>query len=262
MRNKGTLEGNLEEIKFVKLLNMKKDLLLWKILNLNPKNHHAIHVTSNHFGKLSQQKVMPKADAFIAKGKVSEDIIKNKDYYLIESDLKDLNLESVDFSGISIKRPDSRNYQILKLTPDSFKKLFGSYELGAGASLYSNKKSDFNKNYDVIMGWKTNKEDFIDFFKKKDNLDILKDDNFCFEDAKIIKKYSTKQISSIIKNDKKISKFVFQGIGNFDEPFTTYFLYENGELLDSCYIPFSVTTGSGRSRGDYTIVLKPKTVHR
>lgn len=51
---------------------------------------------------------------------------------------------------------------------------------------------------------------------------------------------------------------MFNGIGNFEEPFTVHYLYENGELKDDCFIPFKPTTGSGRSKGTFTIVIKPK----
>ena len=73
-----------------------------------------------------------------------------------------------------------------------------------------------------------------------------------------IKKYSNSKIEEIINNNKEISDFMFNGIGNFEEPFTVHYLYENGELKDDCFIPFKPTTGSGRSKGTFTIVIKPK----
>ena len=71
-------------------------------------------------------------------------------------------------------------------------------------------------------------------------------------------KYSNLKIGEIINNNKEISDFMFNGIGNFEEPFTVHYLYENGELKDNCFIPFKPTTGSGRSKGTFTIVIKPK----
>ena len=48
------------------------------------------------------------------------------------------------------------------------------------------------------------------------------------------------------------------GIGNFDEPYTAKYLIENDKIKKNHYLPFTITTGSGRSKGKYTIVLKPK----
>ena len=62
----------------------------------------------------------------------------------------------------------------------------------------------------------------------------------------------------MILDNNLLSDFIFKGIGNFDEPYTATYLYEHGELKENYYIPFKITTGSGRSRGDYTIVLKPE----
>ena len=112
------------------------------------------------------------------------------------------------------------------------------------------------KNNAVINGWYSNTQKFIDFFKQA-NIDIKKGD-IDLETANKIKKYSNSKIEEIINNNKDVSDFIFNGIGNFEEPFTVHYLYENGELKDECFIPFKPTTGSGRSRGTFTIVIKPK----
>jgi hypothetical protein len=57
---------------------------------------------------------------------------------------------------------------------------------------------------------------------------------------------------------REISDLVFKGIGNFEEPFTAHWIIENDEVKENYYVPFSVTTGSGRSKGIFTVVLKPK----
>jgi len=258
MVNKGTSEGTEEEIKFVKELN-KKNKELWNIIDLDSETHYGIHVVTKKFGKISNQKVLPKADVFIANGILSDDFLRKNDYYLNDNQIDSLHLKPVDLTGISVKRPDSRSYQIQKLTPETFKKIFGSYELGAGASLYSKSEKDFHKNNSVIEGWKTNLKDFLNFFREKNRLDISKNNvDFNISDAKIIKHFATSKISKIVNENELVSKFVFQGIGNFEEPYTVHYLFEKGELKKSCFIPFSVTTGSGRSKGTFTVVLKPK----
>ena len=256
MRNRGTAEGTEEEINFVKMLNKKEDIALWETLNLDSKTHYAIHVLYHKFGKINQKKVKPKADVYIAKGFVPQDILEEKDFYLNEDDIEIFNLVPIPGTGISVKLKTSKRYQITKLHPNTFKKIFGSYELGAGASIYSKKEKDLAKNNAVIYGWYSNPKKFISFFKQS-GIDI-KDENINLETADKIKKYSRLKIEETIKNNKKISDFIFNGIGNFEEPFTVHYLYKNGELKDDCFIPFKSTTGSGRSKGNFTIVIKPK----
>lgn len=256
MVNRGTIEGTEEEINFVKLLNKKEDKELWKTLGLDSNKHYAIHVLYHKFGKINQKNVKPKADAYIAKGSVPQDILEEKDFYLNEDDVETFNLTPIPETGISIKLKNSRRYQITKLHPNTFNKIFGSYELGAGASIYCKNEKDLVKNNAVINGWYSNTQKFIDFFKQA-NIDIKKGD-IDLETANKIKKYSNSKIEEIINNNKDVSDFIFNGIGNFEEPFTVHYLYENGELKDECFIPFKPTTGSGRSRGTFTIVIKPK----
>ena len=112
------------------------------------------------------------------------------------------------------------------------------------------------------MGWKTTWEEFRDYFKDIERIEILNDKSADTSQrlsiAKKIKTKSNKKIESKINNDQRISDFVFQGIGNLEEPFTAHWLYELGKLKVSGKMPFVVTTGSGRSRGDFTIVIKPR----
>ena len=75
--------------------------------------------------------------------------------------------------------------------------------------------------------------------------------------ARKIKKYSNIKIKDIIQKNIKISDFVFKGIGNFNEPYTAFWFYENRVLKKAGPIPFIITTGSGRSHGDFTVVVKP-----
>lgn len=255
MVNRGTREGTEEEIFFVKFLNKKSNLKFWDVLNLEPQHHFAIHVIYHKYGEINEKRVKPKADVYIAKGNVPQDFLETNDFYLNEDDAKNFNLEPIDFTGISVKLITSNRYQITKMGPKTFKRVFGNYELGAGASIYCMKEKDLIKNPMVIEGWNSNAKDFIDYFKSEG---VISDSNLDINILKKIKKFSNKRIEDIIKENKEVSDFIFQGIGNFDEPFTVHYLYEKGELKDSCYIPFKPTTGSGRSRGDFTIVIKPK----
>jgi len=259
MKNKGTKEGTTQEIEFVKLLNKKENLSYWNTLSLNPSNHYAIRVIFKKYGKLNDSKILPKADAFIAKGNIPLNYLESKDYFLDEKDVEKFELEYIPKSGISIKREDSKQYQIMKISSSTFKKLFNSNILASGASIYCTKEIEFIKNNDLLRGWGVDENKFINYFNKE--LDLSLTSVTLAESKKslvAIKKFSNEKIAKIINDNKVISDFIFFGIGNFEEPFTAHLLYEHGKFRTNYVIPFTVTTGSGRSKGIYTIVLKPK----
>jgi hypothetical protein len=250
--NKGTPEGTEEEISFVKSLNSNKDNSFWNVLikNKDKSSIFAVRVISKKFGKINQCKILPKADVFlIESNEIYRDYLEKKDYLLTEKDLEKIKFRYLMKSGISIKRPDSKRYQILKMAPKTFNKIFGNYELGAGASIYCTKEAELEKNNYILKGWHTSEKKILDFFKEK-NLDL--------ESCKRIKKKSNNIIEKEICDKKKISDFVFKGIGNFEDPFFATWFYEKGLLKEATKIPFVITTGSGRSRGDFTLVVKPK----
>jgi len=259
MRNKGTTEGTAQEVSFVKELNKKEDLSYWNTLLLDPNSHYAIRVISKKYGSLNEAKILPKADAFIAYGEVPLDYLQSKEYFLDENDVEKFNLKSIKASGISIKRADSKQYQIMKMHPSTFKKLFGSNILASGASIYCKNKIEFIKNSNLLDAWGVSENEFINYFNQTLNINLTSITSpISKEILKSIKNHSNTQITQIIKNDKKISDFIFFGIGNFDEPFTAYWLYECNQLKKNYQIPFIVTTGSGRNKGIYTIVIKPQ----
>lgn len=246
-------EGNNEEVKFTKLLNQKGDL--WNDLGYDAANHYAIHVISNKFGEINQGKIPPKADIFIGKGNLDNEYLELQDYYLNENDVVKFGLESVSKSGISVKLAKS-NYTIIKISPSTFFKIFGSNILGVGASIYSSK--EFEKNPSVLLGWGIKFEEFQAFFA--DLLQIDKSE-ITLDNKNIlgkIKTISNETIKKRVLESIEISDLVFKGIGNFEEPFTAHWIIENNQIKENYYIPFSVTTGSGRSKGIFTIVLKPK----
>jgi uncharacterized protein YukE len=75
--------------------------------------------------------------------------------------------------------------------------------------------------------------------------------------SKNIKNYSCKEIDRLINDSDDMKKKIFNGIGLYEEPYTAMYFYHGGNICKLTTIPFNVTTGSGRSKGDYTIVLKP-----
>ena len=251
--------GKLQEIDFVKELNKKEKLVYWTTLELDPKVHHAIRVKYTKFGKLQQKKVWAKADAFIAKGSVPKAYLVEKDFFLNEDDTQKFNLTAVEQSGISIKQVDSHSYQIVKMSPSSFEKLFGSNILASGASIYYKKRKHLQRNKSVLEGWDITEEEFFSFYSNivKKKVGSVVNPN-CQKCLKKIKRYAKKEIHRKVKESPYISKLLFMGIENFEEPFTAPWLYEGGVFRKNSIMPFSVTTGSGRSRGSFTIVLKPR----
>lgn len=256
-RNKGTKEGNIEEKKFTIELNKKVKTELWKLFDtdMNIESTYGIHVKTKKYGKINKQKVSSKADIFLAKGNVPKNHLINKEFYLDENDLENYSLKPIPFTGISVKRFDSLKYTIMKISPTTFKQVFNNTELAAGASIYCRNDKELVKNTSVIEGWSTDWERFCKFTDKTFKIKVFP--NSEINTFKKIKKLSNDKIHSIITENKSISNFVFKGIGNFEEPYTATFLYEKGVLKSNYFLPFKITTGSGRSKGDFTIVLKP-----
>ena len=108
--NRGTESGNIAEIAFVRKFNKNKSnfkLYLDSFNIINIDNVFMVRVTTKQFSKLSNQKVMTRADAYLIKSvdtKIQQ-ILINNDYALDEDLIKinNINYEIIPFSGISIK---------------------------------------------------------------------------------------------------------------------------------------------------------------
>lgn len=258
---KGTHDGDIDEIKFVSIFNSNKKNFknyLNKFSDFSEDNLFMVRVTTKQFSNLSEKKVFTRADCYLANFNSNiSSILEENDYYLSEEILKKNNVsyEKIEFSGISIKMTNSKNFQILKTGANSFQKLFGSYELGAGASLFCKNPEELEKNYDLILGWNSSIENMATFFSEytQENENFYLDKSSCEK----IKNYSCQKIKDIISNSPELQQKIFNGITLYDEPYTAFYFYHGNDIKELTYIPFTVTTGSGRSRGDYTIVLKP-----
>ena len=139
-----------EEIKLVEILNTKYRNQLRKIFELAPYcqyNIYAVRVKTKKRSVISEKKIFPKADAFLISTK--QNLETN---YISDRDLSHLDYEPIPNTGISIKQKGSKNFTIVKMSPLSFKGIFGNTELGAAASLYTNPGE---KNKAVLEGWCT-----------------------------------------------------------------------------------------------------------
>lgn len=269
MPNKGTFEGTIAEIKFVRKVNKNKRDTdpTWKLLiselKLDSKleQYYVVKVSSKVYSRLNKKKVLPKADAYLVKGYIPQNVLVELNYFLDEKDIPKYNLKPIPFSGISIKRPDSKKFQILKMNPDSFNNLIGNYVLGAGASIYCNEIEDLSKNDAVLKGWNTTWDELIEYFSFIDNIELINSDKVSDIDKlvifKEIKNKSNEKIKEIILNDKTKLDIAFKGVQIFDEPYPAHFLFKDNIFSKNEPFDFKVTTGSGRSKGDFTIVLKP-----
>ena len=125
----------------------------------------AVHATRHQISNITKKLVKPKSDCFLIKdlkGNYKKEKIINSGDELIKD-----TFEYIENSGISIKRPDSKSYQIHKFTPSSFLKVFDNDKcLGTGAMIYTRDKEDFNKNDQIIQTLRLNLIDFFQYFLK------------------------------------------------------------------------------------------------
>lgn len=269
--NRGTHEGDLAEIKFVKEFNSNKnnenfDFYI-KDCNIDfIDDVYMVRVTTKQFSKLSKQKVMTRADTYLisSKDELIKEILFENNNYLDENLLFDNNIkfDSIDYSGISIKLNDSNKFQILKLTPESFNTLFREYEIGAGASIYCLREEEIEKNKSVFLGWNTSKEKVISKYENNlPDLKLLNNKISIIDEMKIykeLKDFSNFEIKKRIDDSKYLKEIIFNGYHIYEEPYSASYFYKGNKITKLEYIPFCITTGSGRSKGNYTIVLKPK----
>ncbi len=263
-KQKGTYEGNLDEKSNVIYFNRNPEDNSFKkyleIINSKPEDTLLVRVTTNQFSKLSNQKVKTRADAYAIKilDKQIFSVLEENQFYLDESILENYTefYTFIPESGISIKMSDSDDFTIIKFTPNSFHKVFNSYALGAGASLFCKKQEELYKNVNLINGWNTSFNELKEIMPKlsftenslSTSLDICRN----------IKNTAMIYIRQKIEDSDEIKKIIFNGIGVYEEPYTAFFLMQGNEIQQLVYIEYDVTTGSGRSKGIYSIVLKPR----
>ncbi len=60
-----------------------------------------------------------------------------------------------------------------------------------------------------------------------------------------------------IQNNLNIYYSLFTGSSWFDEPYVAHYIYLNKKIQDNSLTDFSITTGSGRSKGKFSIEIKP-----
>ena len=256
--------GIQAEYEFVSLLNRIKSpsYSLWKdissTLNINDlDNIYAIRVTERAYSKLSKQKVLPKSDLYLIKAKLDPEFLLSNNYWLDEEIIKNIDYQIIPNSGISCKMPDSKNFTFQKFTVDSFISLFKNPFIGAGISMFVN-QTDVSLNDMIVEKWKIDKLSFKNYFEKslsmKLDKDFILDVNIC----QLIKKYSTNCLQNIINNNTIYQDIIFKGKGIFNDPYWANFIYENRKMNINSIPNYLITNGSGRHKGNVTIIIKPK----
>lgn len=261
--NVNTFLGDKEEFDISRRFNKNKKSPIWNEItkNLgNLDNIYMIKVSNRVLSYLSDRRVYSKADAYLVRANFSQNYLLEKEYSLDESDLVGKKYCVIENTGVSVKIEGSTGYTIQKLTYASFIKAFSTIlekpdYIFLAIILYSNEK-DKVKNDGIIETLAVDKEKatsyYIDKIGKMLNLnnaaDLLK-----------IKKWAQKELKEAIKNNVSIYKSLFTGSDWFDEPYVAHFIYLNKKIKINQLTDFTITTGSGRSKGKFSIEIKPIT---
>lgn len=262
----GTVSGTWSEYDLVYKLNKNKQQSnkLWKVILpelglTSNENIFAVRVSGPVFSTLSERKVLPKADLYLIEGNIPHEDLIEMNFWLEEENIDFSNVKIVPFSGISCKKPDSAGFTYIKLTISSYSKLFNEKLHGCGAMIFV-KEADITHNTNILKAWGYTPSSFVKEFNEIHQSEKISEDTlFSPSVCKVIKNASNKFIENEILTKPDIQKAIFKGEGFFEEPFTAQFIFSGGELKINNKLPeFSITTGSGRHRGIYTIVVKPR----
>ena len=250
-------EGADAEEKFVEEMNRNKGDPRWKTLGFDDaSSHYVVQVSTYKDSEIHDRKVACKSDAFVAK---SEKAVEKFD--LDEGDLEEYGLESVEGTGISIKKEILKQKSWQKIGMDVVKKLFGNAELGAGISIYEQKGKKHKNlheslecNRTIVEKWCGSVKAFEEFYRSIPGitklLDGEEDDQTRAEIAIKIGGVADARMKDMINSDDVLAKKIFWGVGVFEEPFCASWVFEDGELKKTeGYIPeYYITTGNSRMK--------------
>lgn len=265
--NTGTYEGNLEEFSFSKMMNKNKNHKFWEFLksklNLNnDKFYYIVKVEGQKYSKNAKKKVMCKSDNYIIETgyEIDKTFLLQNEYQLTESNLPNIpNYRIVHNSGISIKQKDSNKFTITKLTTNNFNSAFDNYlkniEYISAALVFYCTKNQVNRNYKIAEDLNIKESDFIEFINSKYGLNV--NSLLDYTSLSLATKSTKELIIKTIENNKDLKDALFAGKGWFEQPYHINFIYSNGQLTDQLYTPYKIDNGSGRSKGIYTIIIKP-----
>lgn len=265
--NIGTFEGDQEEFNISKIMNRNKNHRFWNVisdlctLDLDKDNYYVVKVEENKESQLSGKKVKCKTDNFIIQANISKAQLLQCEYQITEKMLQNIGkYKVISNSGISVKKADSKKYTIVKLTHNTFEQAFAEYIEGvnfiiAGLLLYSDKKK-IHINTKMLEDLKIQQSRLINFYI--DTYDLsgngILDSDFIVK----ISRKAREVVKETIENQPELKDKLFTGKGWFDDPFCINFIFKEGKLTSDIYTDYTVSNGSGRSKGNYSIILKPQ----
>lgn len=264
--NIGTFDGDSQEFNLSQIMNKNKKHKFWErvIDDINHMNYFVVKVSKKPISKLSGKKVFPKSDAYIINANLDSDFMLKREYVLTEDDLENIDYKIVPNTGISIKIKESSKYTIQKFTKDSFVKAFSKVifkdnidELIFALLIYS-KDKEIHKNEKIAHDLGINYGQFIESKKQiymgKNNFNSMTEKEL----LDTIRRDAQIYLKKAIESDDDLLKAIFTGEGWFDDPYYAKFIFVHGDLVDNKPTDFSITTGSGRSSGKYSIEIKPQ----
>lgn len=261
------IDGTTAEYELVALLNQNrtKQNPLWKFIMAelsldNLDNVFAIRATHLVESEFLGIKLYPKSDLYLCQADITDDILETNSYQIDETILEteNIDIKPIIGTGISCKIPSSSSFTYAKISPNNFEKIFGDKILGAGASLFV-KGDDIRLNNHVLNGWGVSESEFVAFLREADLLQINDNiDQLTHNELKQVKQLCVNKIKEIILSKSEVAEMIFMGNGLYNEPYNAKFLFSKGNIkLNTIPESFSITTGSGRHKGKYTIVVKP-----
>ena len=264
--NIGTFEGDKEEFNLSQVMNKNQKHKFWSVLfkelniNENNENYYIVKVDGNKESTLTGKKVKCKTDNYMIKANINKDILLQWEYQITETLLKKIShYKIIDNSGISVKRADSKKYTIVKLTHNTFKKAFNDYLddvdfIMAGLLLYSEKEKLYI-NQKILKDLDLDEKRLLVYYEKTFGIigDGILDEDFITN----ISKKAKLIVQAVIEKNERLKEKLFSGKEWFKQPYCINFIFKNGELTNNIYTDYTISNGSGRSKGIYSIILKP-----
>lgn len=242
--------GGLEyEYSFAQSLNSDKKNLLWEELGIDqPSKYWVVNNSFKQTSRIAGDKINPKSDCFIIRvDKNISLIMEDRNYIMSEEFLLDSSIEYdiVSHSGISIKKPESNNFTLQKMSFNTFCRVFDELapEYFIGALLYT-KADDYFKNDLIYATFNTTLGELQESLGLTGEPVVLK--NKCIS------------IISQLANKPKYRSTICFGDNIFSDPYRATYIFTNNSLIhkNDYKHTINVTTGSGRSSGRYTLAFK------
>lgn len=249
-KNKAT-QGLDFEYKFTADFNQSERAKNTKIFLAN--------VSYNQISKLAGAKVRPKSDCYAVRIQEDINILLQQNNYLLTEEIlleNQIQYEVIPKSGISIKLPESKSYTLQKLSFTTFQNIFAkispSYFI---AALLFVKPSETEKNNLILATFgKTIDELCADLEIEKPVSEPVSE----LETLKILKSTALAKIKQLANEDKNIYNTLCFGSNMFEDPYSATYIFENNKIYarGDYRATINVTTGSGRSKGKYTLAFK------